>query len=104
MGMNRNITLVRGIKVNYSQIEPYDFNELDYPHGVGWYGNGEYNTDHVIVGSIFVSLYDIRGSLSLQCDAFSTKNDDEILKFCANVLSMDCASDDIKNWVVADLS
>jgi len=104
MGMDRNITLVRGIKVNYSQIEPYDFEELDYPHGVEWYGNGEYDTDYVIVGSRFVSLYDICGSVSLERDAFSTENDEKILKFCTNVLSMDCTSADIQNWAVADLS
>ena len=103
MGMDRNITLVRGIKVEYSATNIEDLDALDYPDGVYWYGNGEYDTDYVIIGSRFVDVCDIQGSVDIGEKAFSTENDGKIYNFCRGVLKMPVSAD-IKNWAVADFS
>ena len=106
MGMNRNITLVRGIKVEYSAINGKDLDDFEFPNGVGWYGNGEYDTDYVIIGDWAhgVDLSEIQGSVEINNDSFSVENDEKIFNFCLNVLGLFCDRSDIKNWAVADFS
>ena len=104
MGMNRNITLVRGIKVEYSALDGKDLDDFEFPDGVYWYCNGEC--------SYFVYICDIQRSIDVEDKAFpiavhfgqSTENDEKILNFCLNVLRLFCDSSDIKNWAVADFS
>jgi len=104
MGMDKNITLARGIKVGDSALGGRDLDDFDFPKGVYWYGNGEYCTDYVIIGSHFFDIRDIEGSIEAGDNAFSTENDEKIFNFCLNVLGLSCDRSDIKNWVVADYS
>ncbi len=104
MGMNKNITLARGIKVEYSALDEKDLDDFDFPNGVYWYGNGEYDTDYVIIGSRFVDICDIQGSIDVGNKAFSAENDEKIFNFCLNVLGLFCDRSDIRNWAVADFS
>lgn len=104
MTMIKNITLVRGIKVEYSALDGKDLDDFYFPKGVYWYGNGEYCTDYVIIGSHFVDICDIQGSVDVGDKAFSAENDEKIFNFCLTVLGLFCDRSDIKNWVVADFS
>lgn len=104
MGMNRNITLVRGMRVERSALNGRDIDDFDFQNGVYWYGNGEYDTDYVIIGSCFVDICDIQGSVEIGNKAFSTEDDEKIFKFCLYVLDLFCNRSDIKNWAVAELS
>ena len=100
MGMNRNITLVRGIKVGHSALDGKDIDDFEFPYGVYWYPN---DTDYVI-GSHFVELSEIQDSIEVDDDLFSTEYDEKAFSFCLNVLGLFCDRSDIKIWAVAELS